>query len=160
MPRRDDDYDDDDDEREIRSRRRRPPRRYEEDEEDEEQDDYADEPSLGGKIIPYKNVLALAAYYGGFLSVILVLAALAIGVAAYVEMIPKGFTPVAIGVDALGVLVGPLSVILGIFGMRYAKRHSQAKGGGHAIAGIFIGVLSTLAGLLLVVGFLVLAKFN
>jgi hypothetical protein len=152
MPRRDDDYEDDDDDRDIRSRRRRPLRRYEEDDEDDEDYDDDDEPSVGGKIIPYKNGWALGAYYGGFLSIILVLAALAMGVAAGVDSLPKIFTSIAIGVAVLGILAGPIAAILGVVGMRYARRHRQAAGGGHAIVGILIGVLATLVGLLLVIG--------
>src|SRR5437867_3229474 len=123
MPRRDDYYDDDeDDDREIR-RRRLPRRRYEE--EDEEDDDEDDEPSSGAKIFPYKNGWALGAYYGSFVSAILVLAALTLGVAVLGETVPKGLIALAIGVDVLGILVGPIAAILGIVGMRYARTHSQ-----------------------------------
>lgn len=156
MPRRYDDYeDDDDDDREIRSRRRRPPRRYE----DDEDDDYDDEePSAGGQIIPFKNGWALGAYYGSFISAILVLGALAMGLAVIGEVLTgKVFKALAIGVDVLGILLGPIAVILGIVGIRYSKMHRQAAGGGHAFVALFIGVLSTLIGLLLLIGFAVFA---
>jgi hypothetical protein len=155
MPRRDDYYDDDEDEREVR-RRHRPRRRYEE---EYEEDDYDDEPSSGGKIIPYKNGLALAAYYGGFISVIFVLAALATGIAVLVDMLSKTWNAVAIGVAVLGILLGPLAMILGFLGMRYARTHPRAQGGGHAITGMIIGLLSALVGVLLLGG-LILAATN
>jgi predicted Zn finger-like uncharacterized protein len=67
-------------------------------------------------IIPYKNGRALAAYYCGVFS----------------------FIPCA------GNLLGPAAFILGILGMRYVKAHPEAKGTGHAIAGIIMGALTTL----------------
>jgi hypothetical protein len=151
MPRRDDDYEDDDDDREIRSRRRRPPRRYEDDDDDEYDDD---EPSAGGQIIPFKNGWALGAYYGSFVSAILVLGALAVGLAVIGEVLEgKTYKVITIGVVVLGILLGPIAAILGVVGMRYAKTHRQAAGGGHALVGLFIGVLSMLIGLLLLIGF-------
>lgn len=67
-------------------------------------------------IIPYKNAKALIAYYLGVFS----------------------FIP------CLGHLLGPAALILGILGLRYARAHPTAKGGGHAIAGIIMGCLTTL----------------
>jgi hypothetical protein len=43
-------------------------------------------------------------------------------------------------------------MIAGFLGMRYAKRHRQAAGRGHAIIGMVLGMLSTLIGLLLLIG--------
>lgn len=66
--------------------------------------------------IPYKNARALIAYYFGVFS----------------------FIP------CLGHILGPAALILGILGLRYAKVHPTAKGAGHAIAGIVLGLLTTL----------------
>jgi phage FluMu protein Com len=68
-------------------------------------------------IIPYKNAKALIAYYLGVFS----------------------FIPCA------GNFLGPAALILGILGLRYAKAYPTAKGTGHAIAGIIMGSLTTLA---------------
>lgn len=68
-------------------------------------------------IIPYKNGRALAAYYLGVFSLI----------------------------PCVGLLLGPAGLILGILGLRYVKAHPTAKGTGHAIAGIIMGGLTTLA---------------
>lgn len=68
-------------------------------------------------IIPYKNGRALVAYYLGVFSLI----------------------------PCLGLLLGPAALVLGILGLRYVKANPTAKGTGHAIAGIVMGVLTTLA---------------
>lgn len=68
-------------------------------------------------IIPYKNGRALLAYYFGVFSLI----------------------------PCLGLLLGPAALVLGILGLRYVKVNPTAKGTGHAIAGIIMGVLTTLA---------------
>jgi predicted Zn finger-like uncharacterized protein len=68
-------------------------------------------------IIPYKNARALTAYYLGVFSLI----------------------------PCLGLLLGPVALVLGILGMRYVKANPTAKGTGHAIAGIVLGSLTTLA---------------
>jgi hypothetical protein len=113
MPRRDQDYDDDDD------RPRRPRRRRDDDDDD---DDYSNESPVS-TIIPYKNGMALAAYYCGVFSLI----------------------------PCLGGLLGPAAFILGILGLRYVKKHPTAHGTGHAIAGIILGGLTGLVHLALVV---------
>jgi hypothetical protein len=90
----------------------RPRRRRRRDEEEEADEDYR---GVSG-LIPYKNGLALAAYYCGVFSLI----------------------------PLLGNLLGPVALILGIMGVRYAQRHAKARGTGHAIAGIVLGSLSSL----------------
>jgi hypothetical protein len=67
-------------------------------------------------LIPYKNPLALASYYCGVFSLI----------------------------PCLGLLLGPTALFLGIFGLRQSRRNNKAKGGGHAIAGIILGTLTSL----------------
>jgi hypothetical protein len=79
-------------------------------------------------IIPYRNAMALTAYYLGVFSLI----------------------------PCLGLLLGPAALILGILGIRYVNRHSTAKGTGHAITGVVLGSLTTL-GNWGFVGFLVIS---
>jgi len=99
--------DDDDEER--------PQRRRGRDEEDEEEDD--EDESAVGRLIPYKNSRALAAYYCGVFGLI----------------------------PGVGVILGPIALILGILGLRYASEHRKAKGSGHAWAGVILGVLGPLS---------------
>jgi Domain of unknown function (DUF4190) len=67
-------------------------------------------------IIPYKNPSALAAYYCGVFSLI----------------------------PALGLLLGPIAVVLGIRGLGFVKENPMAKGTAHAITGIVLGSISSL----------------
>lgn len=67
-------------------------------------------------LIPYKNGRALAAYYFGVFSLI----------------------------PCLGLLLGPIALVLGILGLRFVSANPTAKGTGHAIAGIVLGGLTTL----------------
>jgi hypothetical protein len=64
-------------------------------------------------LIPYHNVRALLAYYFGVF----------------------GLIPV------VGLLLGPAALVLGILGLSYAKNNPRAKGAGHAITGIVLGVI-------------------
>ncbi|MBI3407715.1 MAG: DUF4190 domain-containing protein [Planctomycetes bacterium] len=72
--------------------------------------DYEDDDALS-TIIPYHNGRALAAYYAGVFSFICFIG------------IPLGFA----------------AIILGILGLKYVKKNPEAKGTGHAIAGIVLG---------------------
>ncbi len=83
-------------------------------------------------IIPYKNGLALAAYYCGVFSLI----------------------------PCAGLLLGPAALILGILGMRYVKAHPTAKGTGHAIAGIIMGSLTTLGNYGCIIALMVMAAMT
>jgi DNA-directed RNA polymerase subunit RPC12/RpoP len=113
----------DDDDRPRRRRRR------EEDEDDDEddrprrrrRDGYDDDGTA--TLIPYKNGKALAAYYVGVFSLI----------------------------PCLALILGPIALILGILGLNYAREHPEARGAGHAWAGIILGGLTTLAN----VGFII-----
>ena len=108
--------DDDEDEEPRPKKKRRPV------EEDDEGDDYDDAPrakrrnnSGGGveKIIPYKNGMALGAYYCGVFGLI----------------------------PFLGFLLGVVAIVLGFLGLQAASRRPKAGGKGHAIAGIILGVI-------------------
>lgn len=70
-------------------------------------------------LIPYRNVLALVAYYVAIFSLI----------------------------PCLGVLLGPAAVVLGLLGLRHAAHHPGAKGQAHAWVGIILGGLTALANL-------------
>lgn len=77
-----------------------------------------------GGVIPYKNGPALAAYYTGIASLI----------------------------PVLGMLLGPIALVLGIMGLRKRKRQPEVKGSVHAWIGIVVG-----AGCLLLYGGLFVA---
>jgi hypothetical protein len=84
---------------------------------DYEDDDRFRRPDAVQALIPYKNPMGLIAYYLGVFS----------------------FIP------CLGLGLGPAALILGILGVRYRKRHPTAGGMGHAISGIVMGILTSLA---------------
>ncbi len=65
-------------------------------------------------ILPRRNPVALFAYY--------------LGVFALVPVV--------------GLALGPLAVVLGVFGVRAARRKPKARGGGHAWAGVVMGVVA------------------
>lgn len=68
-------------------------------------------------LIPYRNVPALAAYYCGVFAL----------------------------VPALGIVLAPAALILGIFGWKNASQNPHAKGRVHAVIGIVLGSLISLA---------------
>lgn len=105
-PRREDAYDDyDDEDDDDRPRRRRRP-----------------QGDATGGLIPYKNGMALAAYYLGVFGLIPVL----------------GF-PLSIG-----------AVVLGVLGLKHAKAHPEASGTAHALVGIALGSVELLGYIALV----------
>lgn len=116
---------DDDDDRDDRPRRRRDedednrPRRRDRDFDDEDDDRprrrrMSSDPT--GGLIPLNNGMALAAYYCGVFS----------------------FIPCLWGILSL------LAIIFGLIGLSKAKQHPEAKGKGHAIAGIVCGSITML----------------
>src|SRR5207248_1191730 len=68
-------------------------------------------------LIPYKNGWALAAYYCGVFSL----------------------------VPLLGHLLGPLALLFGILGLVRVSKYPTAKGTAHAIVGLILGLLTTVA---------------
>ena len=127
---RDDDFDDED-------RPRRPRRRDDDDDRDErprkvarrdddEVDDYDDLPAERprktkskkgdgfARVVPYRNGAALASYYCGVFGCIPVLAP----------------------------LLSPIAFILGVIGLIKARKDPKARGTGHAIFGMLLGLLS------------------
>jgi hypothetical protein len=103
-------------EEDDRPRARR--RRYE-----DEEDDFEDRPRRRRRrkreaiegLIPYHNPKSLAAYYCGVF----------------------GLIPI------IGNILGPIALILGIQGIRFARKH-DAGGLGHAITGVILGSFATL----------------
>lgn len=79
-------------------------------------------------IIPYKNPKALLAYYCGVFGLI----------------------------PGVGLILGPVALILGILGIRYVNAHPTAKGTGHAVVGIVLGSLELLFNWGVVLGLVVL----
>lgn len=92
-------------------------RRDDEDEEDDDED-YDVRRDDGGisTLIPYRNPKALIAYYLGVFSLI----------------------------PCLGLALGPAALLLGILGLDYKKKNPTAGGTGHAIAGIVLGLLTSI----------------
>jgi hypothetical protein len=82
-------------------------------------------------LVPYTNPRALIAYYLGVFSLI----------------------------PALGALLGPAALVLGILGLKHVKAKPAARGTGHAIAGIVLGSLTSLFnwGLILFLGLAMMA---
>jgi hypothetical protein len=68
-------------------------------------------------LIPYRNPKALTAYYCGVFSLI----------------------------PCIGLVLGPVAFVFGCMGMSYVNKNPTAKGTGHAIAGIVLGALTSLA---------------
>jgi hypothetical protein len=65
-------------------------------------------------LIPYKNPLALAAYYCGFFAL----------------------------VPVIGFILAVVAIVLGILGLQYASANRKAKGAAHAITGVVLGVVA------------------
>ncbi len=102
------------------------PRKRRASSEDEDDPDRFRTDGTGG-LIPYRNPKALISYYCGVFSLI----------------------------PCVGGILGPIALILGFLGIGYQKKHPTAGGMAHAIIGIVLGGLTTLAHLgLLVAGVL------
>ncbi len=74
-------------------------------------------------LIPYRNSTALAAYYIGIFSLI----------------------------PVLGLLLGPIALACGIYGLKAAAKDSSARGRVHAWIGIVLGTLVTLGHIAVIV---------
>jgi hypothetical protein len=85
--------------------------------EDDDDDVRIRQPGTIETLIPYKNPMGLIAYYLGVFS----------------------FIP------CVGLLLGPAALVLGIMGIRYRNKHPTAGGLGHAITGVVLGSLTSLA---------------
>jgi hypothetical protein len=118
----------DDEIREGEPEKPRKKRRPAEDYDDDEDDDRprrrniqrSDDGGLG-TVIPYRNGMALAAYYAGIFG-----------------LISCFLGPLAV--------FGAVPLILGVLGLKKAKADSEARGTAHAWAGIVLGAVELLCG--------------
>jgi hypothetical protein len=105
----------------IEPRKRSPvPRPVDRDDDDYDGPDFrTQQPDDGGlsTLIPYKNGRALAAYYIGVFSLI----------------------PIA------GLILGPLALLFGALGILYVRKNPTAKGTAHAVVGLILGAMTTVA---------------
>ena len=106
----------DNDEDRPRARRRSDEDDYE-DPEDRRARRRRGEGDATGGLIPYKNAKALASYYCGVFALI----------------------------PCVGLILGPIAVVLGFLGLAHANKLPESKGKAHAIVGIVLGGLVTLA---------------
>ncbi len=73
-------------------------------------------------------------------------------------MVAEGPRPnVVLEIDSVGAILGVLAIVFGFLGLSYAKKHPEARGKGHAITGIVLGVICVL---LWIVGPIVLAALG
>src|SRR5207248_10957581 len=98
-------------------------------------------------VIPYRNIMALTAYYCAFASLIAILGTVTLTRALRAEALPNWVIALGLG---LGGLLAPVAVVLGILGFTYVAKHPEAKGTSHALTGIVLGVLE-IVGLLVIV---------
>ena len=96
----------------------RPQRRYREDDDPDEPYHRRPEGDATGGLIPYKNPKALTAYYTGVFGLISI-------------------------VLCLGIF-GVVPITFGVLGLKHAKKHPEARGQGHAITGIVLGIIEVL----------------
>jgi hypothetical protein len=96
----------------AKKRRRDEEEDYEEEEYEEEDEDERDEGGGMSRVVPYKNPFGLIAYYLGIFSLI----------------------------PVLGVCLGPVAILLGILGFVKSRSSRKAKGTGHSIAGVVLGL--------------------
>jgi hypothetical protein len=121
-----------------------------------------DERPSGGAIVPYRNPLALFAYYCVFLGFIIGIGAIT-AVVIYAQRtvlsdkdINFGKTVIYIGF-IVGMIVELAAFLMGIFGLLYVRAHPTARGTGHAILGVILGpvfIIVQLAALIFMIGWL------
>jgi len=122
-----------------------------------------DEGPSGGAIVPYRNPLALFAYYCVFLGFIIGIGTTT-AVAFFInanglnkeEDISFSRNVVTIGF-IVGMIVELAALLLGIFGLLYVRKHPTARGTGHAIIGVILGpvfIIVELAALIFLNGWL------
>jgi hypothetical protein len=90
------------------------PRRRRRSDDDDERD--ARRTDATGGLIPYKNGKALAAYYCGVFALI----------------------------PCFGAILAVLAIVFGFLGLAHAKKYPEARGKGHAITGIVLGIICSL----------------
>ena len=83
-----------------------------------------------GAVIPYRNAMALAAYYIGIFALI----------------------PCIFG----GGILGIIPLVLGILGFMKARSDPEARGTAHALVGIILGLVELLTGCAVIIYFAVM----
>jgi hypothetical protein len=120
---------------------------------DDEEDRPRRKKSRGGAlsgIIPYRNGMALTAYYCGFAGLITILGSIALLKA----QIPQpNSRMVFVLLFAGGGFLAFLANLFGILGLRSVTINPDAKGTGHAVTGLIMGVLE-------IIGLLALLLFS
>ncbi|MCI0683702.1 MAG: hypothetical protein L0Y71_16470 [Gemmataceae bacterium] len=136
--------DDEDDDRPRRARRG-----------DDEDDDDRPRRRKGGAIIPYRNGMALAAYYCGFGGLIFILGSLALGAVLAPNVSPALIFTLMYGGGGICAL---LAVIFGVAGLMKVNRDPEARGTAHAIVGIVLGSIEIIGLILIMLGVLAVAR--
>jgi hypothetical protein len=92
------------------------------------------------RMIPYRNVNALIAYYCGMFALIpaAVYPLILIGAVSP----PDNLRFLSTLLPAVGILLGGAALALGVFGLRHARARPKTGGGGHALTGVFLGALA------------------
>jgi hypothetical protein len=122
-----------------------------------------DERPRGGAIVPYRNPLALFAYYCVFLGLIIGIGTTT-AIAYFVSSsgIDKpGDRTFCKTVITIGFIVGMIlelaAFLLGIFGLLYVRKYPTARGTGHGIIGVILGsifFIGQLAALVFMIGWI------
>ncbi|RKY12697.1 MAG: hypothetical protein DRP82_06470 [Planctomycetota bacterium] len=53
-----------------------------------------------------------------------------------------------VGLFCFGIILGPVAIVLGSKGLDYAKRYPEAGGSGSATAGIVLGIVDIIGGII------------
>jgi len=141
---------DEDEEDDERSRRRRP--------RDDDEDDDRPRRRKGGAmagIIPYRNGMALTAYYCGMGGLIAILGSIALAAI----MAPNVNRVLIFGLMyGVGGICAILAIIFGAVGCVKASRNPEARGTAHAVIGIVLGSLEIIGLILIMLGVLAVAR--
>jgi hypothetical protein len=130
-----------------------PRRRADVDEpEEEEEEEEEDGGTLAG-VIPYRNAKALTAYYLGIFCLIPFCVIIGCAIIAVTNKLPAMLA--LTGLIAIpGILLAPFAVLLGILGLYAGLKNPSARGKGHALAGIFLGIFTAAVSLVALIFFL------
>ena len=140
---------DEDEEDDERSRRRRP--------RDDDEDDRPRRRKGGAMagIIPYRNGMALTAYYCGMGGLIAILGSIALAAI----MAPNVNRVLIFGLMyGVGGICAILAIIFGAVGCVKASRNPEARGTAHAVIGIVLGSLEIIGLILIMLGVLAVAR--
>jgi hypothetical protein len=111
-------------------------------------------------MIPYRNVTALISYYCGMVSLIAILGGIAL--VMYNPVSPQFVRAISLVVIyGLGGILAIVAIILGIIGMVHANKYPKARGMGHAVTGLVLGIVEVLGlSAILVLGFMATRGFR